>query len=382
MIEIRDKSMCVGCTACMSVCPKKCISMHEDTEGFVYPSVDNLHCIGCNLCVAVCPVIHPTCYHNQPKIVKAACSNHEEDRMESSSGGVFSLLSEQILLKAGEVWGAAFDEDWRVSHMRVTSMERLAVIRGAKYVQSNLGESFRTIKQSLDSGKWVLFSGTPCQVTGLKRYLHKDYERLLLVDVVCHGVPSYKVFRSFLKEEFGHKSITSVSFRDKTTGWKKYNLCVHYNSEGEDGVKRFTSKANLYMYGFISNLYLRPSCYSCKFKGCMSGSDITLGDFWGIDNVAPEMDDDKGTSLVLTHTEKGKQWFEMVSSLCRCKELPYLSAYQNNKSLEQSSLKNPWRSLFFKDLDRKFFSQLLWSFERPSLLSRIRLRWYSLFNNK
>ena len=199
MIEITDKSQCCGCTACASVCPKMCIAMKEDEEGFLYPEADASLCIGCGLCEKVCPVLHQG-DARKPLAVYAAKNRDENVRMASSSGGIFSLLAERVIDDGGVVFGARFDDNWEVIHDFAETKEKLVAFRGSKYVQSCMESCFVQAKRFLDGGRKVLFTGTSCQIAGLKNYLRKDYENLLAVDVVCHGVPSPEAWRKYVKE--------------------------------------------------------------------------------------------------------------------------------------------------------------------------------------
>lgn len=367
-----NKAECTGCSSCASICPKTCISMEVDSEGFCYPNVDVERCISCNLCVKVCPIKFPVVDKRKPLKTLAAISKDALVRSVSSSGGIFSLLATMIVENGGKVWGAIFDENWRVIHQGIDKDTELHLFLGAKYLQSDLQHTFNEIENYLKNGKSTLFSGTPCQVAGLKRYLRKDYEYLYTVDIVCHGVPSYKVFESFLLENFGDRRILDIAFRNKATGWRTYNLYIKYMDDGIIKEKRFLRKDNVYLDGFISNLYLRPSCYQCPAKCGTSGSDITLGDFWGIEKQAPEMDDRKGTSLVLLNTLKGEKVFDMISPFVLSKEMLYDIAYMENISLELPPQMNPWRNIFFKDIKCKPFSTVVRSFDSPSLYLRLR----------
>ena len=311
MINITDKHKCCGCTACVSVCPKGCISMSEDKEGFLYPVVDSVKCIDCGLCEKVCPVLHPLNNESEP-LVYAAINNDESIRMQSSSGGIFTLLAESVIDKGGVVFGACFDRNWNVVHNYTETKEGLAKFRGSKYVQSNVGKSFSQVKAFLDAGRIVLFSGTPCQVAGLKNYLRKPYPILLTVDLVCHGVPSPDVWRKYLEETvcraYGIKKnkpavnlcdyISDIKFRAKDKGWKKFSFKIEYK-DGRTEMNPFYE--NPYMNIFLSNLSLRLSCYVCPVKLHNLQSDITLADFWGVDKIDNEIDDNKGCGLLLIH---------------------------------------------------------------------------------
>ena len=240
MIQLVDKSLCCGCTACASVCPKQCITMQEDEEGFLYPVVNASLCIDCNLCQKVCSELHHMNVR-MPLHVYAAKHKDEQVRLASSSGGIFTLLAEKIIDEGGVVFGARFDARWEVVHDYTETKEGLAVFRGSKYVQSRLEDCYYKVKSFLQQGRKVMFSGTPCQIAGLKNYLRKDDDNLLTVDVVCHGVPSPKVWRMYLNEIIARKSkknsvlshhsngkvkIQSIDFRSKSSGWKRYSFAL------------------------------------------------------------------------------------------------------------------------------------------------------------
>lgn len=329
MIRIVDPSHCCGCSACVQRCPKQCISLREDAEGFLYPEVDASLCVDCGLCEQVCPELHPDA-ERQPLQTFAAVNPDAEVRRTSSSGGVFTALAEQVIDAGGVVFGAAFDEHWEVRHRCATTREELAAFRGSKYVQSVIGDTFLQTERFLKSGRRVLFSGTPCQIAGLRRFLRRDYDHLLCVDFICHGVPSPGVFRAYLAEEMaklarqGEKKysfafstipsipkadalaarlgcrIEDIRFRDKTNGWKKYSFALSLSKASAAGEKiqfcaltdeeRATSSCfteNVFMQAFLRDLILRPSCYACPAKCFRSGSDLTLGDYWGVEHEAP-----------------------------------------------------------------------------------------------
>lgn len=369
MIQILDKSQCCGCTACVSICPKQCITMREDEEGFLYPVVDSSHCIDCNLCKKVCPELYPK-EMREPLHVYAAKHKNEQVRLASSSGGIFTLLAEKIIDEGGVVFGVRFNNNWDVVHDYTETMEGLAVFRGSKYVQSYMGDCYLKAKSFLEQGRKVMFTGTPCQIAGLKNFLRKDYDNLLTVDVVCHGVPSPKVWQVYLDEiarKGGKNSVLShpivekteinhIDFRSKSIGWKKFSFVLTLSKATADGEKNtvllssiFTE--NPYMNAFLSNLSLRPSCYDCPAKSGKSGSDITIADFWGIEDVLPEFDDDKGISLVLSYSEKGGRWLAGLD--CECIEVDYRSAQRMNPLISTSVSKPINRAFFFRQLIRK-----------------------------
>ena len=332
MIILQKLEDCCGCTACVQICPKECISMQFDKEGFDYPIIDITKCIDCGLCNKVCPVINQG-EEKKPITVYAAKSKRNEIRMQSSSGGIFTELAEQTINQGGVVFGVRFDEQWNVIHDYTSNIEGLEQFRGSKYVQSQIGDSYKNVEQFLKQNKEVLFSGTPCQIAGLKKYLKKEYDNLLLVDIVCHGVPSPLVWKDYLKNILTKNNVTisSISFRDKCIGWKRFSFATHYKnniciSEPLD--------INVFMQGFLKDLYLRPSCYACPAKKGKSHSDITIADYWGINQYLPEFDDDKGISLIMVNTGKGQSKYDLLA--VQNIETTYEQALSHNSSIEHS----------------------------------------------
>ena len=377
MININNKKDCCGCHACSNACPKQCITMQADKEGFLYPIVDKETCIDCGLCEKVCPVINQS-EPRKPLHVYAAYNRNENIRMQSSSGGIFTLLAEAIINEGGVVFGAKFDKDWNVVHDYTETIEGIAAFRGSKYVQSTIGNTYSQTKKFLQAGRKVLFCGTPCQIAGLKKYLRKEYDNLLTVDVVCHGVPSPLVWRRYIDETAeklraervdGKNTvscslnelpvITGISFRDKTHGWKKYGFRISYaaSKAAENPVSESATreereilhyfKDNIFMKGFLANLYLRPSCYECAARSGKSGSDISIADFWGIQNFYPEFDDDKGVGLILVNSEKGKLIYNTVDAYNI--DAIYQQGLKANKCLEYSVKRTENVDVFWKN---------------------------------
>ena len=376
MIEIIVKSSCCGCEACIQCCPKHCISMQEDKEGFLYPKVDKVACIDCGLCEKVCPVIHQNA-PQEPLSSYIAINPNEGIRLKSSSGGIFTLLAESIIRDGGVVFGARFDKNWDVVHAWTDTIEGLAPFRGSKYVQSRIGNTYSEAKEFLKQGRKVLFSGTPCQIAGLKKYLHKDYANLLTVDFICHGVPSPGVWRRYLSElreslraerGDGRNSvpssidelpvITGISFRDKNNGWKKYGFLLRYaafeaaqNTVSASAIKEekellIPYTENPFMQGFLADIYLRPSCYACPSKSGKSGSDITIADAWGINQFAPDLDDDKGACYVLENTDVGRLFLQQTQIECHLVDLEKI--YRYNPSYASSVVAHYKRNDFFR----------------------------------
>ncbi len=370
MITVLEKSRCVGCGACENICSRQCITLKTDTEGFAYPSVNQALCIDCKLCEKVCPVLHKQTI-NSEKICFAAKCKDEGIRESSSSGGIFTVMAHKVHKQGGLVFGAAFDKDWNVYHTVADTAEKLKTFQGAKYIQSQIGLSYQKTKSALQSGRPVLFSGTPCQIAGLRTFLGKEYKNLYTIELICHGVPSYKVFQEFIKEQIGERHMSAFSFRDKSTGWTTYNMVLKTD---EGHIQRFLHGKNIFMYGFISNLYLRPSCYACPFKDNRSGADITLGDFWGIDKIRPEFQDEKGVSAVILNSSKGKDLYRQIQTDIVDEQASFEDIVKNNLSLLKSSTPNPWRKFFFEKLGKKSFTSLVRMMDSPSLWLRIRLK--------
>lgn len=370
-ITIKDKNRCSGCTACAAVCPKNCIKMVLDEEGFLYPFADKDSCIDCGLCERVCPIGTPLPKPEHDINCFAVCNNDKEVRQSSSSGGVFFALAKEIIADGGAVFGAAFDEEMKVSHICVREESRLCRLMGSKYVQSDLKNSFLMTKELLESNVPVLFSGTPCQTDGLVSFLKKDYVNLFVVDVVCHGAPSPAVWEKYLeynKQKQG-ADVTGFCFRDKSTGWKNYAVTARF-CDGSDVSKKHHD--DLYMKAFLHNISLRPSCYACGSKSPYRVADISLGDFWGIQSVAPHMDDDAGTSLVMLHTKKGKELFDRASINLLIQQVPFEQGVEKNPSFHTSSPLNPRRKEFFKGLKNTSFDKLVQKCLVPPLRLRIK----------
>lgn len=318
---------CISCTACASACPKNCITMVPDADGFCYPMVDETACVECGLCVRACPLLLEQKPEHEPT-AWAARSRDTEMRLQSSSGGVFTELARLILAQSGAVFGAVYDESFRVIHICAEDEETLARMRGAKYAQSDLGGIFRDVKARLDRGQQVLFSGTPCQVAGLLAFLGKPRDNLTTVDFVCHSVPSPMVWAEFVRS-LGH--VSSINLRAKDNGWSRYGYC--HRIETASGARLIPNGESLYMKLFVSNYITRPSCNQCAFKGYARQSDLTLGDFWGIWDIAPEMDDDRGTSVVLVQSEKGKALWEKISPDMELRQVTLAEASAQNPAM-------------------------------------------------
>jgi coenzyme F420-reducing hydrogenase beta subunit len=379
MIKITDKSKCCGCEACVQVCPKHSISFSQDNEGFFYPVVDIGTCIQCGLCEKVCPVLLPYDEH-KPQEVLAAINKDEKVRMVSSSGGVFILLAKYVISQGGVVFGVRFDNQWQAIFDYAESIEALNAFKGSKYVQARVNNCFVLCKQFLDKGRQVLFSGTQCQIAGLLHFLRKPYQNLLTVDVVCHGVPSPRVWQCYLQETVpgGRQAIKDIQFRDKRLGWKRFSLTVLLNEQQHNNLLSSPFNENPFMRAFVKNLILRPSCYSCPAKLGKSSSDITLADFWGVEKVEPAMFDNRGTSLVLVNTEKGGQ--ALNRNYLKFTPTKFEYAVKFNPQAIYPAICHPNRNLFFESFnEHSNILSLIDRCLRPPLLQRLKSRitgWY------
>ncbi len=356
-ISIVPFEECTGCNACLQICSKHCIQ-HERKAGFWYPKVNEDVCIGCGKCMKVCPVIKPL-----PQRVPLECfagyNKNEDTRLKSSSGGVFMVLAEYVLNHDGIVFGAVFDESWNVKHVYSMTAEGVRPMLGSKYLQSDIINTFIQCKSFLKSNKLVLYSGTPCQIEGLHKFLGKNYDNLLTMDFICHGVPSPGIWQQYLKETFGYDAavkaadgkntvlnsslnttspIGDIRFRDKTDGWEKYRFVVSkesaFKADKNSVLLSDTYSNNPYMRGFLNDLYLRESCYHCPARCFSSQSDITIGDFWGVHKLnMDDMNDQKGLSVITLNSEKGKGVFNKVIQNFVLRELTLGQVVESNSNL-------------------------------------------------
>lgn len=367
MIRIEEKEKCCGCYACENICPANCIRLETDEEGFVYPKADAEKCIHCGLCEKVCPVLQVKPDTGKEPKAYAVNNKDEEVRWTSSSGGIFHAVAKEILKNGGVVFGSAMAEDGRTAQHRWVEREAdLAALRGSKYIQSLIGETYAQAKEFLKSGRKVLFTGTPCQIEGLKTFLGKEYDNLFCMDIICHGVPSPKVWQKYLayREKQAGAKAKEVCFRKKIYGWKGFSMYIAF----ENGkVYHRTFPEDIYMNVFLKDVCLRPSCYDCAFKKMNSSSDIMIADFWGVGSIAPQMDDDKGTSLVLIHSEKGAELFERMTAGIKCTKVPLKEALQDNPRMLTSVPYNIDRESFFKELDEVSFPKLARKYAKPKL---------------
>lgn len=375
----RGSELCCGCSACVNACPEHCLQMQADEEGFFYPVLDDSKvCIECNLCDKVCAVLHP--YESKNALdCLGVKSQNENIREQSSSGGFFSVFAESIICNGGVVFGARFDDNWQVVLDYTEDIEGIAAFRGSKYVQACVGNTYRQAKDFLESGRLVLYSGTHCQIAGLHHYLRKEYDNLFTIDVVCHSVPSPLAWKRYLMELSDNKEIRYVNFRDKTTGWTKYgyNLSVSFTN----GENIHIPASGEYMRCLTMNLSTRPSCSRCISKEGRSHSDITIGDYWGVWDLQPEFDDNKGVSLVVVNTDKARSQIQGFG--IDIVKADIVGACKYNSGLKGATPNHPGRSSFLnKVIDGKPFgksmNQVLKETDGSSLISRIVNRFKTL----
>jgi coenzyme F420-reducing hydrogenase beta subunit len=365
-----DNNQCTGCGACANICPSNAISIIMDKTGFYYPSIGE-SCIRCNLCEKVCMRRYQTSKQNftEPRCF-AAWSLDKDTRFSSTSGGIFSEIAKVVLKEAGCVVGAIYDDNLIIRHSIASTEEELYLLRQSKYSQSYTGDIFIKTRHLLDKGNKVCFAGTPCQIAALYAFLGGEYANLITIDFICRGVNSPKAFRYWIDEiEKDNKSkVQKVWFKYKENGWKKSPLCTRIDFK--NGItKIYDQKENQFMVGYLGpNLYVRPSCENCEFKGVPRQADITLADFWGIEK---EYDDDKGTSLVIINNLKGELLFKEISSSIFVIEKCFKDIAKDNRCFYESIKINPLSSNFLNALGDMPFSKALKKYNRRPFYKRV-----------
>lgn len=319
MIDISKEvtsQFCTGCSACAMRCHHSAISMRENDQGFCYPAVDKTRCNDCKVCLETCPQINTEDYSNDV-CTYAAYNIDEGQRLSSSSGGIFILLSQYVIKQGGVVFGAAFDKEWNVEHSKAEDIETLNKLKKSKYVQSNTKQTYREAKDELKRGKLVLYSGTPCQIAGLKKYLGRNYANLICVDFVCHGVPSPKLWEKMLHLAYRKRKrqfLVDVDFRSKSHGWNNPYVRFVFRKGKYEYEDLYKFNEHPYTRLFDQGITLRPSCYYCYYRKIEHPADITLGDCWHWRELCHDMNDDKGLSIVMTQNVKGEQILKDISS--------------------------------------------------------------------
>ena len=367
---IKANKTCTCCCACVNVCPKNAINLKKDIYGFQYPEIDTTKCIGCNLCNEVCPDVNPISLL-QPKVAYAATNNDKEIQKESTSAGVFTMLARNVLLNNGVVYGCAYDDSFAVRHIVVDKINNLNKLQKSKYIQSDIDYIYKDVYAFLKKGVFVLFSGTPCQIAGLRKYLVKDYPNLLLVDLICHGVSNNDIFKAFLHEfENNNKvKVKGFDFRFKDPFLGNYLTRIVTDKKEYIYPWQCTSYGYLYMMSYIT----RDSCYYCKYSCLNRVGDISLGDYWNVKKYHPSLDDCFGVSLVLINTDKGMKAFDGIKNNMKCEETCLDYCLQSNSSL-RSQPKMPLNRTVLMDLIAKNDYKLVEEYYRKIAHDRNRIR--------
>ncbi len=377
MKVLEDKKQCTGCEACFNICPTRSITMVEDKEGFKYPKINEETCIKCGLCQKICPILNKVEKKDkvQNPTVIAAWSKNQNTRIDSTSGGIFSELANAIYKQKGYVVGAVYNKEWMVEHCVSNQKEDIEKIRSSKYLQSNINNTYQKIKEKLKDGNIVLMCGAPCQISGLYNYLGKQYDNLYTCDFICRGVNSPKIFKGYISSlEKKYKSkIKKIKFKNKTYGWHNFSTRIDF----ENGKKYIKGRyLDSYMIGYLKyNAFIRPSCYHCHFKDLPRVADITLADFWGIEDIDPKLDNDKGTSLVLINSEKGKKLFEKVKETVDYTEIKSEKVFKENVCMSKSVEETEARRKVFERIDELSYDELSkLYFPEPGVKEKIKIK--------
>lgn len=354
---VKDK--CTGCNACGNSCPVDAIKLVYNKEGFLYPEINQSKCVDCGKCISTCPSLS-----NRVKTEKGTCyafMASDEIRQVSSSGGAFTLIAEYVFRRGGVVFGAVFTDDYfGVIHSKAENTEELSKLRGSKYIQSNVGLTYREVKECLEDDRYVLFSGTPCQIAGLRAYLGRDYEKLYTCDLICHGVISSTAYKTYIDEISRGREVERVVFRDKDSGWK--SILNVYFTDGTEFVEETDKKKSPFYLGYYNGITARKSCFDCEYAHLDRPGDISIGDFWKINTLCSEMNDKKGTSLILVNSNKGRALFDEIKDNAKAVkeiELDYGFCKKANGNLVKSMSEHPGRTGFFDNISKKGYEKAL-----------------------
>lgn len=334
-MQVENKTNCTGCGACYNVCPVNAITMQGDTYGFYKPVIDKSKCTNCGLCEKICPLDNYKSKNDEPKAF-ALINKDETTRLKCASGGAFAAFAKLILEQNGITYGVIWDDNIVAVHSRAENIEQLEKMFSSKYVQANTLDTFKQVKTDLENNKKVLFSGTPCQIAGLKSYLKKDYENLVTIDLICHGVPSPLILEKY-KQEFlqnnPNEKIININFRSKLIGWNS----SHTITDIYTNIKLYSLQKINYMKAFLYNAAINTSCLDCQFNKIPRIADITIGDFWGVDEYDESLNDKKGLSIILINNEKGQNLLNEIEKICKLKEVPLDVATKRNPNIYSSS---------------------------------------------
>jgi coenzyme F420-reducing hydrogenase beta subunit len=376
MIKIDNKTLCSGCRACEQACPLNCIDIRADEEGFLYPKADMQKCVNCGLCERICPVLNKGDF-NHPISAYGCINKNDTVRKDSSSGGIFYLLAEYVISQNGVVFGAKFDDKFGVVHDFAETLEKVREFQGSKYLQSDIKDTYKRAKEFLEQNRLVLFTGTPCEIGGLRAYLKKDYKNLICQDIICHGSPSPKVWQRYIDfcEKNANSKIVSACLRHKRYGWKTFSVQFKY-SDSDEYIRDLSH--DLYLRSFLNNLTLRPSCYACSFKGCERYADITLADFWGVENLYPNLFDDKGTSLVIVNSVKGENILNAIRDKIVLEQVDFEKSISFNSAYSKSVSKPDNRDVFMKEIFVNPFDKVAGKYCKIKLSTKIKRKIKSL----
>ena len=363
-LKHKNKYDCNGCGICTLVCPKKCIHMIEDEEGFFYPVIDEEKCIHCNRCKNICSNNKKDKDYNRRAFI--AINKNEAERRKSASGGMFIILARYVIEKNGIVFGVKYDENLNVVHDEAHTIEECEKFMGSKYVRSNCLNIYDKVKDYLEQDRWVLFTGTPCQCYALKLYLDKEYEKLITCEIICHGNPSPKVFKKYIheKEKVNNKRIIDIKFRSKENGWANSTPIIVYEDKSKE------EDVTLYK-AFMAELISRPSCYLCKFVDRNRASDFTIGDMWGIEEIRPDINDGKGVSLLVISSDKAKTILDEINKNIQLEKVDVNLAFAHNH--HKNVKENKKRGKFFKKIDNTdSIIRLMHRYSKKSVIKRIK----------
>lgn len=368
--EMKLYSKCTGCRCCEQICPTGAIEIIKNSEGFIEPRVNEDKCTSCGLCLNKCPQLKELKIEKFEQKGYAVQNKDKTELLNSSSGGMFSLLAKEILKKEGIVYGAAYSEKLKVEHIEITKESELYKLRGSKYVQSDTKNTYRYVKDKLELGKYVLYSGTPCQIAGLRSFLNKEYEKLYTVDLICHGVPSPELFEKYKEnlEEKQNSTIMNLNFRYKSKkGWLYKFLRIQYNN---NKTKQKVYFLDSYYKSFLNGDLNRNCCYECKYSNLKRISDITIGDFWGIENIENDFIIKDGISAVLVNNEKGKNIFESCKNNMLYKEVKVEELAKENMNLNRPTIKTKIRDSIYKEFNNKDYNR----YEKENLHFKVEIK--------
>lgn len=349
IIQFKEKKDCCGCAACMNICPKQAITMKPDADGFVFPKIDHDLCIECGKCIKVCAYQNIPISGGEPLATYVAINKSKDILLSSASGGIFGALANLIFERSGVVFGCAYNDDMEAEHIYVENSLDIKKIQGSKYVHSNINTTYTEAKDFLEDGRWVLFTGTPCQIAGLKSYLGIHYDKLITTDIICHGVPSVDFLNGYIKyleKKLGGR-VTNINFRDKSKGWGHVEKII-YEKGGrirENLLQPFNSYYHSY---FLEGDILRENCYECKYACGSREGDFTMGDYWGIEKAHPEIETKNGVSVFLVNSKKGMLLVDEISRYINLTESTFGQAREQNEQLNRPTVKSDKRDVILK----------------------------------